>query len=154
MSIKKVFYYRRIRNWIMKKANKSSSNITQSKRRHYKRRNDTLVSTAMLKYATQAILRRKKLDRSYDIPYLAGYSRDARTIYIDRHLPKFFNTRGRRVGIDRFLILHEAVEKSLFDEIGLQLSTCTSDCPSCRRGCGQSGRYIVAWIRPIHATLH
>lgn len=98
----------------MKKANKSSSNITQSKRR-----NDTLVSTAMLKYATQAILRRKKLDRSYDIPYLAGYSRDARTIYIDRHLPKFFNTRGRRVGIDRFLILHEAVEKSLLDEIGL-----------------------------------
>lgn len=102
-----------------RKTKKSAAKATQDKPRRYKGRNDTLVSAAMLEYAVQAILRRRKLDRSYDIPYLAGYSRDALTIYIDRHLPKSFSTSGRRVGIDRFLILHEAVEKALLDEIGL-----------------------------------
>ena len=32
----------------------------------------------------------RKLDRRYDIPYLAGYSRNGKTIYIDRHMPKWF----------------------------------------------------------------
>ncbi len=104
---------------MMKNPKKSAAKTTQNRHRRYKGRNDTLVSAAMLEYAVQAILRRRKLDRSYDIPYLAGYSHDARTIYIDRHLPKSFSTRGRRVGIDRFLIFHETVEKALLDEIGL-----------------------------------
>jgi hypothetical protein len=82
-------------------------------------RNDTLVSADMLEHAVGAILCCKRLDRSFDIPYLAGYSRDARTVYIDRHLPRSFVTRGRRVKTDPFLILHEAVEKSLLDELGL-----------------------------------
>ncbi len=86
---------------------------------HHIGRNDTLVSSSMLKHAVQAILRRTKLDHTYDIPYLAGYSNDGRTIYIDRHLPKFCNTRDRRVGVDQFLILHEAVEKALLDKLGL-----------------------------------
>ncbi|OOP57945.1 MAG: hypothetical protein AYP45_00620 [Candidatus Brocadia carolinensis] len=90
-----------------------------AKATRHRGRNDTLVSSSMLKHAVQAILRRTKLDRTYDIPYLAGYSSDGRTIYIDRHLPRFCNTRARRVGVDRFLILHEAVEKALLDKLGL-----------------------------------
>ena len=98
---------------------KLSTKVAGGKRRHRIGRNDTLVSATMLKHAVQAILRRTKLDRTHDSPYLAGYSQDARTIYIDRHLPKSFKTGGRRVGIDRFLILHEAVEKTLLDALGL-----------------------------------
>jgi hypothetical protein len=82
-------------------------------------KNDTLVSGRMLRRAVQTILHLARLDRSHDVPYLAGYGRDGKTIYIDRHLPRFLVTRGRRVGIDRFLILHEAVEKALLDRLGL-----------------------------------
>jgi hypothetical protein len=80
---------------------------------------DTLVSGDMLRNALNEILRRVTLDRCHDIPYLAGYSRDGKTVYIDRHLPRTFVTGGRRVQIDRFLILHEMVEKTLLAELGL-----------------------------------
>jgi hypothetical protein len=82
--------------------------------------NDTLVSGDMLMHAVTAILHRIKLDREHDIPYLAGYSHDGRTIYIDRHLPQSFICRGKRVQIDQFLVLHEAVEKSLLASLGLR----------------------------------
>ncbi|MGH8160290.1 MAG: hypothetical protein ACREPQ_19430 [Rhodanobacter sp.] len=81
---------------------------------------DWYVSALMLDRALDAILRRvKKFDREHDIPYLAGYSKDGKTIYIDRHLPKSFTFRGRTVEVDRFLILHEEVEKTLIDQLGL-----------------------------------
>ncbi|SFS03586.1 hypothetical protein SAMN05216570_1731 [Dyella sp. OK004] len=81
---------------------------------------DWYVSALMLDRALDAILRRvKKFDRNHDIPYLAGYSKDGKTIYIDRHLPKSFTFRGRKVEVDRFLILHEEVEKTLIDQLGL-----------------------------------
>jgi len=73
----------------------------------------------MLDRALDAILHRVKLDRSYDVPYLAGYSQDGKTIYIDRHLPEGFSYRGKKIGVDRYLILHEAVEKTLIDELNL-----------------------------------
>jgi hypothetical protein len=39
----------------------------------------------------------RKIDRNYDIPYIAGYSRDGSTVFIDRHMPRSFAYRGRRV---------------------------------------------------------
>jgi hypothetical protein len=81
---------------------------------------DWFVSSLMMERALDAILRRvKKLDRSHDIPYLAGYSLDGKTIYIDRHLPKSFRYRGRDIEVDRYLILHEEVEKTLIDQLDL-----------------------------------
>jgi hypothetical protein len=77
------------------------------------------VSDLMLDRALDAILRRVKLDRRHDIPYLAGYSEDGKTVYIDRHMPRSFKFQGRTVDTDRFLILHEEVEKTLIDQIGL-----------------------------------
>jgi hypothetical protein len=78
------------------------------------------VSSLMLDRALDAILRRvKKLDRKHDVPYLAGYSQDGKTIYIDRHLPRTMYYRGRAVEVDRYLILHEEVEKTLIDQLGL-----------------------------------
>ena len=78
------------------------------------------VSSLMLDRALDAILRRvKTLDRKHDIPYLAGYSEDGKTIYIDRHLPRSFKLRGRSIFVDRYLILHEEVEKTLIDQLGL-----------------------------------
>jgi len=78
------------------------------------------VSSLMLDRALDAILRRvKKLDRRHDVPYLAGYSKDGKTIYIDRHMPRSFKFRGREIATDRYLILHEEVEKTLIDQLGL-----------------------------------
>src|SRR6266566_3932456 len=78
------------------------------------------VSGLMMDRALDAIVRRvKKVDREHDIPYLAGYSRDGKTIYIDRHMPKSFRFRGRVIETDRFLILHEEVEKTLINRLNL-----------------------------------
>ncbi len=78
------------------------------------------VSSLMMDRALDAIvLRVKKFDRKHDIPYLAGYSEDGKTIYIDRHMPKSFKFHGRVIETDRFLILHEEVEKTLIDQLGL-----------------------------------
>jgi hypothetical protein len=78
------------------------------------------VSSLMLDRALDAIVRRvKHLDRDHDIPYLAGYSQDGKTIYIDRHMPKMMKLRGKVIDTDRFLILHEEVEKTLIDQLDL-----------------------------------
>jgi hypothetical protein len=98
----------------------SKAHNPKSTRRRRIGADDTVMSGAMLKQAVDAILKWATLDRRHDIPYLAGYSRDGRTIYIDKDLPKSFTTRGgTRVEIDRYLILHESVEKSLLDDLGL-----------------------------------
>ena len=44
---------------------------------------------------------------------------DGKTIYIDRHLPPSFQYRGRTIEVDRFLIMHEEVEKTLIDQLDL-----------------------------------
>ncbi|HEY3243079.1 MAG TPA: hypothetical protein VGM03_06980 [Phycisphaerae bacterium] len=88
-------------------------------RKRLKGRSDTEISAAMLKHAQREILKCVRLDRTYDIPYLAGYSRNGRTIYIDRHLPRTLTHFWRRVRVDPFLILHEAIEKALLGRLGL-----------------------------------
>ena len=78
------------------------------------------VSSLMMDRALDAIIRRvKTIDRKHDIPYLAGYSLDGKTIYIDRHMPRSFDYHGRDIKTDRFLVLHEEVEKTLIDQLGL-----------------------------------
>jgi hypothetical protein len=78
------------------------------------------VSSLMMDRALDAVVRRvKKLDRDHDIPYLAGYSNDGKTIYIDRHMPASMKYKGRQIDTDRFLILHEEVEKTLIDQLNL-----------------------------------
>ena len=78
------------------------------------------VSDLMMDRALDAVVRRaKKLDRKHDIPYLAGYSVDGKTIYIDRHMPKTMKYDGRDIDTDRYLILHEEVEKTLIDQLDL-----------------------------------
>jgi hypothetical protein len=78
------------------------------------------VSSLMMDRALDAVVRRvKNLDRKHDIPYLAGYSRDGKTIYIDRHMPPTMQYDGRTIDTDRYLILHEEVEKTLIDQLNL-----------------------------------
>ncbi len=78
------------------------------------------VSSLMMDRALDAVARKvKTLDRKHDIPYVAGYSKDGKTIYIDRHLPSEMQYKGRTINTDRFLLLHEEVEKTLIDQLDL-----------------------------------
>jgi hypothetical protein len=78
------------------------------------------ITYSAIKAAISEILKRVRVDRRWDIPYLAGYSRAGRTIFIDRNLPKTFAYRGRRVKIDPFLVLHEAVEIAMLDKLDIR----------------------------------
>jgi hypothetical protein len=70
--------------------------------------------------ALRAIHRRVRVvNRDYDIPYIAGYSVDGHTVFIDRHLPRTFRWLMRTVRVEPFLLTHEIVEKALLDELRL-----------------------------------
>jgi hypothetical protein len=78
------------------------------------------VSGLMMERAVDAVMRRVgRLDRDHDIPYLAGYSNNGKVIYIDRMMPTGFKLKGAWFETDPFLILHEEVEKTMIDQLGL-----------------------------------
>jgi hypothetical protein len=78
------------------------------------------IEDAVLLDAVQAIRRRVRVvNRGYDIPYIAGYSVDGHTVFIDRHLPRTFRWLLKTVRVEPFLLTHEIVEKALLDELRL-----------------------------------
>lgn len=70
----------------------------------------------------EQLYRYRQIDRSDDIPFVGGYSKDGETIYVDRHLPERVTLEmdGRKREIDPvdFLRMHEAMEKTLIDALG------------------------------------
>jgi hypothetical protein len=95
----------------------AKTSVASPKFRRKVQRDDTLLSNFQLTHAVEEIMKHVRLDRTWDIPYLAGYSVDGKTVYIDRHLPRTYRSHGRTVRVDPFLILHESVEKSLVDHL-------------------------------------
>lgn len=93
-----------------------------NKTKHRKLRGpDWHISAIMLDRSIDAIFRRLPVNRKYHVPYLAGYSTDCSQIYIDKDLPpSFVDSQGEVIEIDRYLLLHEAVEKSLIDTLNLR----------------------------------
>ncbi len=103
------------------KMHKSYAPVVKSPNRGH--RPEWLIGQKMMDHALKSIRARVHLERGYDIPYLAGYSLDGHTVFIDRHMPKGFVFRSRKVLTDRFLIVHEAVEKSLIQLLGMHYLT-------------------------------
>lgn len=64
----------------------------------------------------KALGQRVKLDFSWDVPYLAGYSKDGKTIFIDRHLPKILKIGRKHLWVVPPLVRHERLEKILEDQ--------------------------------------
>jgi hypothetical protein len=78
------------------------------------------IDSAVLADVVKAIRRRiKNVSRDYDIPYIAGCSRDGHTVFIDRHLPRTFRWLLKTVRVEPFIVTHEIVEKALLDELRL-----------------------------------
>src|SRR5437588_4248308 len=78
------------------------------------------INDKVLLDVVKAIGRRVRvINRSSDIPYVAGYSKDGSTIFIDRHLPRTLRSLMRTFRVDPFIVTHEIVEKALLDELRL-----------------------------------
>ena len=78
------------------------------------------IDDEVLSDAVRAIHRRiRVINRNYDVPYIAGYSVDGHTVFIDRNLPRTFRWLMRKVRVEPFLLTHEIVEKALLDELRL-----------------------------------
>jgi hypothetical protein len=100
----------------MKPFKRRSPRVLEAEVRHW---TENLSDAALLDVVAALGRRISHIDRRYDIPYLAGYSKDGHTVYIDRHMPKSFVFRKRRVLTDRFLATHEIIEKALLDQLRL-----------------------------------
>jgi len=52
------------------------------------------------------------INHDYEIPYIAGYSLDGKTVYIDKH----FYPYGEKEGLIKYLLIHERTEKFILDK--------------------------------------
>src|SRR4030095_16610692 len=78
------------------------------------------IDADVLGDVVRALRRRvRAVSHDYDIPYIAGYSSDGETVYIDRHLPRSFRWLMKPVRVEPFLLTHEIVEKALLDQLRL-----------------------------------
>jgi hypothetical protein len=96
-----------------------NSPLTEETGREVRTRTEEISDEVMHDVLKAVVARVKRVDRDHDIPYIAGYSQNGETIYIDRHMPRSHEFAGRRIETDDFLVLHETVEKALLDELGL-----------------------------------
>lgn len=54
------------------------------------------------------------IDATYDNPYIAGYSKNGKIVYIDRDFPyRTFKVGTKTINALPFLLLHETVEKAI-----------------------------------------
>lgn len=63
-----------------------------------------------------------EINRTFDLPYLGGTSKNGKTVYIDRHLPELlsYDLDGRKQEFDptRFILAHEDFERAVMDGVG------------------------------------
>lgn len=73
---------------------------------------DWVLNPKNVSMMVDGLLKIVKVDRTYDIPYLAGYSTDGTTVYLDKDIDKMM-IDNNYVDVDRFFVIHEVVEKAL-----------------------------------------
>lgn len=75
---------------------------------------DTDLNEKILDDALAAFQEDVSINYDFDVPYVAGYSKDGKTVYIDRDLPKFYVDKNKvKIFVEPYLVLHEVVEKTL-----------------------------------------
>jgi len=84
---------------------------------------DWLWSDEELKAAEKYLLSEVETDHDHDVPYTAGYSRNAKTVYYDKEVPEWLDvkakgSRTKTVKVNLWITFgfHETTEKSLEDE--------------------------------------
>jgi uncharacterized protein (DUF1684 family) len=100
----------------MKRHLKSPKISDKTEKKHLQDLNKFMLNSKFLQLFDRGV----KIDHKHDVPYLAGYSKDGGTIYLDRHLPLEIKIDGKRVNITGFIVRHEHTEKSLIDAFGMK----------------------------------
>lgn len=77
-------------------------------------------SNKALLECVEAVKKKKKINREYDIPLLAGYSKDGETLYIDKDFQDgYVGKDGKYIHAINGLLFHEGVEKALMEYLGI-----------------------------------
>jgi hypothetical protein len=63
------------------------------------------ISDDVLSDTVKSLSRRARVSHDYDFPYIAGYSTDGRTVFIDRHLPRTFRSWTQTIRVAPFLLV-------------------------------------------------
>lgn len=78
---------------------------------------DWYINNKIMDDFIQDMLDAAKLDREFDIPYLAGYSKSGKKFYIDFDMPKgYINKVNKFIPTDKYLMVHEFIEKTLEEQ--------------------------------------
>ncbi|HLG87056.1 MAG TPA: hypothetical protein VKZ79_07655 [Alphaproteobacteria bacterium] len=77
------------------------------------------VQTILGRADVQAAINDSTIDRTHDVPYLAGSSTDGGTTYIDQRLPAMLDIDGKQLDPAIPLNIHEQTEHALMEQGGL-----------------------------------
>jgi hypothetical protein len=83
---------------------------------------DQALSKAHIDEAISTLLKLVGIDNKHWIPYLGGYSKDwdkHPEVYFDERFPDTLKVGGKVMQPYRYILIHECVEKSLIDRLGL-----------------------------------
>ena len=80
---------------------------------HRPTRGTWLLSSKEMDAVKAALMKGLRIDRTYDVPYVAGYNKQNTVVYIDHQMPKGFSYKGRTILTDPYLVMHERIEDSL-----------------------------------------
>jgi hypothetical protein len=97
----------------------ASEEATMNLQKELRHKSEDIDNQVLLDVVKALRRRVRSVNRDYDVPYIAGYSVDGKTIFIDRHLPRTFRWLLTTVRVEQFLLTHEIVEKALLDELRL-----------------------------------
>jgi hypothetical protein len=82
---------------------------------------DPALSPADLAAAIRTLWHDVIVDNRWWVPELGGTARDwvRKTVYFDHRLPRKLVIGGKTMDVFRYLLIHECVERTLMDELGL-----------------------------------
>jgi len=95
-------------------------------------------------------------NRSYEVPWVAGYSKDGKTFYIDKRIPTDYLGQDPAI----FLLVHEITEKALRDRLNFdyekahEIATCAERCAVEQAGLEwvEYQQWIEEWVLKIENT--
>lgn len=85
-----------------------------------KGKDDWHINDGILHDAVKAIHKSVKVNTTHDVPYVAGYDKTKHIVYIDNKQPLEAKLNGKMVDIEKYLVLHEVIEKALINYSNLK----------------------------------
>ena len=108
------------------------------------------IDDPVLLDVVKALRRRvRRVSHDYDIPYIAGYSIDGKTIFIDRHLPRTIRWLLKTVRVEPFCSRTRLLKRRCLTNCGsTTFMPIRSRCGP--NGRSQSGRRLVVGVPVLH----